>query len=100
MAAFENRQPATEAKLINKSSLFIILLGFIRQLELKLVSEQIAEKIFVAQPYCQTACCVPFYLTNPPILVRYLSVFYSFYGQHTLLSVLHRIDGNGFEEIS
>jgi len=57
VAAFENRQPVTEAKFINKSSLFILLLGFIRRLELKPNSEQKAEHLFVAPPYCQTACC-------------------------------------------
>jgi hypothetical protein len=39
VAAFENRQPVTAAKFINKSSLFIPLLGFIRRLELKPISE-------------------------------------------------------------
>ncbi len=33
VAAFENRQPVTEAKFINKSSSFILLLGFIRRLD-------------------------------------------------------------------
>ena len=58
--AFENRQPVTAAKFINKSSLFILLLGVIRRLELNPKSEQKAENIFVAPPYCQTACCMPF----------------------------------------
>ncbi|HAK79514.1 MAG TPA: hypothetical protein DCM71_22045 [Runella sp.] len=58
MAVFENRQPVTAAKFINKSSLFILLLGFIRRLELKLNSEQKAESIFVDPPFCQTACCL------------------------------------------
>ncbi|MEO6812927.1 MAG: hypothetical protein ABI172_03305 [Ginsengibacter sp.] len=40
MAVFENRQPVTEAKFIIKSSLFILLLGVIRQLELKPNNEQ------------------------------------------------------------
>jgi len=57
VAVFENRQPVTAAKFINKSSLFILLLGVIRPLELKPNSEQKAEKIFVAPPYCQTECC-------------------------------------------
>ncbi len=57
MAVFENRQPLTEAKFINKSLLFILLLGVIRRLELKPISEQKVENIFVAPPYCQTACC-------------------------------------------
>ena len=35
VAVFENRQPVTEAKFITKSSLFILLLGVIRRLELK-----------------------------------------------------------------
>jgi hypothetical protein len=56
VAAFENRQPETAAKFINKSSLFILLLGVIHRLELKPKSEQKAENIFVAPPYCQTAC--------------------------------------------
>jgi uncharacterized membrane protein len=56
VAAFENRQPVTEAKFITKSSLFILLLGVIRQLEQKPISEQKVENIFVAPPYCQTAC--------------------------------------------
>jgi hypothetical protein len=56
VAAFENRQPVTAAKFINKSSLFILLPGVIRRLELKLISEQKVENRFVAPPYCQTAC--------------------------------------------
>jgi hypothetical protein len=56
VAAFENLQPVTAAKFINKSTLFILLLGVIRRLELKPISEQNAENIFVAPPYCQTAC--------------------------------------------
>jgi hypothetical protein len=39
-AVFENRQPATEAKFINKSSLFILLPGVIRRPKLKPISEQ------------------------------------------------------------
>jgi hypothetical protein len=57
VAEFENRQLVTAAKIITKSSLFILLLGVIRRLELKPISEQKAENIFVAPPYCQTACC-------------------------------------------
>jgi hypothetical protein len=55
VAAFENRQPVTASKFITKSPLFILLLGFIRLLELKPISEQKVEHIFVAPPYCQTA---------------------------------------------
>jgi hypothetical protein len=33
VAVFENRQPVTAAKFINKSSLFIQLLGVIRRLK-------------------------------------------------------------------
>jgi hypothetical protein len=40
VAVFENRQPGTAAKFIIKSSLFILLFGFIRRLELKPISEQ------------------------------------------------------------
>jgi len=60
MVAFENRQPVTAAKFITKSSLFILLLGVIRRLELKPYSEQKVKNIFVAPPYCQAACCVPY----------------------------------------
>jgi len=62
VVVFENRQPVTSAKFITKSSLFILLLCVIRRLELKPISEQKAENIFVAPPYCQTACwlLVPF----------------------------------------
>jgi hypothetical protein len=63
VAAFENRQPVTAAKFINKSSLFILLLGFIRRLELKPNSEQKVENIFVAPPYCQTACWQKYIVT-------------------------------------
>jgi hypothetical protein len=61
VAVFENRQPVTAAKFINKSSLFIQLLGFIRRLELKPINEQKVEKIFVVPPYSQTACYMPFF---------------------------------------
>jgi hypothetical protein len=40
VAAFENRQPITAAKFITKSSLFILLLGVIRRLELKLIAKR------------------------------------------------------------
>ena len=60
VAVFENRHLVTEAKFINKSSLFILLLNVIRLLELKPNSEQKVENIFVAPPYFQTACCTPF----------------------------------------
>jgi uncharacterized cupin superfamily protein len=40
VAGFENRQPVTAAKFINKSSLFILLLGVMRRLEPKLSSEK------------------------------------------------------------
>jgi len=53
VAAFENRQPVTATKFINKSSLFILLLGVIRRMELMLNSEHKVENIFVAPPYCQ-----------------------------------------------
>jgi hypothetical protein len=39
VAVFENRQPVAAAKFINKSSFFILLLGVIRRLELKPISE-------------------------------------------------------------
>ena len=64
VAVFENRQPVTEAKFIDKSSLFILLPGVIRLLELKPISEQKAENIFVAPPYCQTAYRLPYFFFN------------------------------------
>jgi len=54
VAVFKNHQPVTQAKFINKSTLCILLPGVIRRLELKLISEQKVENIFVAPPYCQT----------------------------------------------
>ena len=39
-AVFKNRQHITVAKFINKSSLFILLLGLICPLELKPISKQ------------------------------------------------------------
>jgi hypothetical protein len=57
VAVFENRQSVTAAKFITKSLLFILLLGVIRRLELEHNSEQKGENMFVAPPYCQTACC-------------------------------------------
>jgi len=48
VAVFENRQPVTAAKFINKSSLFILLFGVIRRLELKPISEQKADNISVS----------------------------------------------------
>jgi hypothetical protein len=58
VAVYENRQPVTAAKFITKSSLFILLFGVIRRLELKPISEQKVKRIFVAPPYCQTASYV------------------------------------------
>jgi hypothetical protein len=59
VAVFENRQPVTAAKFIIKTSLFILLPGVIRRLELKPNSDkQKVENIFVAPPYCQTASYV------------------------------------------
>lgn len=65
VAVFENRQPVIAAKFINKSLLFIQLLSVILRLELELSSEQKAENIFVAPPYCQTACCLLALLVSP-----------------------------------
>jgi hypothetical protein len=59
VVAFENRQTVTAAKFIYKCSLFIQLPGVTRQPKLKPINEPIAENIFVAPPYCQTACCTP-----------------------------------------
>jgi hypothetical protein len=60
---FYNVQPGTAAKFITKSSLFILLLGVIRRLELKLISEQKVENIFVAPPYCQCNVVRSFFLS-------------------------------------
>ena len=46
VVVFENCQPVTAAKFITKSSLFILLLGFIHRLELRLISEQKLENTF------------------------------------------------------
>lgn len=51
------RLPVTEVKFINKSPLFILLPGVIRQRGVKLNSEQKSKHIFVAPPYSQAACC-------------------------------------------
>ena len=56
VAAYENRQPVTIDKFINKSSLFILLLGVIRRLELKQINEQKTRTYSVTPPYCQAAC--------------------------------------------
>src|SRR5438128_1709082 len=82
------RQPVAAAKFINKSSLFVLLLGVIRRLELKPNSEQKVENIFVAPPYCQTACWLFVVL-----LVKYgLGILHkvletSFSGHHFLLPI-------------
>jgi hypothetical protein len=49
VAVFENSQPVTAVKFINKSSLFVLLLGFFRLLELKPNSEQKAEHLFITR---------------------------------------------------
>jgi hypothetical protein len=54
VAAFENRQSVTAAKFINKSPLFILLLGVADQAGLLVNTEQKVKNIFVAPPYCQT----------------------------------------------
>jgi hypothetical protein len=54
VAAFENHQHVTVAKFINKSSLFILLLGVTCLVKVKLNGEQKDEHIFVAPPYSQT----------------------------------------------
>jgi hypothetical protein len=56
VAAFENRQPVTAAKLGEKCSWFILLLSFILLPELKPIGEQKAENLFVGPPYSQTEC--------------------------------------------
>jgi hypothetical protein len=44
-------KPVTAAKFINKSSLFVLLPGVIFLPELKLISDQKSEHLFVAPPY-------------------------------------------------
>lgn len=61
VAVFENRRPVTAAKFITKSSLFILLLGVIRRLELKPNSEQ-KLSIYLS----------PRHIAKPPV-VRYFS---------------------------
>jgi hypothetical protein len=53
VAAFENRQPITEAKFINKNSWFygsVLFVGW----KPKLISEQKVQNIFTAPSYYQT----------------------------------------------
>jgi len=64
VAVLENRQPVTTAKFITKSSLFILLLGVIRRLEHKPISEQKVENMFVSPPYCQTECCLLYFMLD------------------------------------
>jgi hypothetical protein len=45
---FENRKPVTAAKFITKSSLFILLFGFIRWLELK--PRQTKSRAYIRRP--------------------------------------------------
>jgi len=61
VAVFENCQPVTEAKFIDKSSLFILSFGVIRLLEQKLNSEQKVETIFVAR-----------HIAKPPLVRSWL----------------------------
>jgi len=66
VSVFENRQPVTAVKFINKSSLFILLLEVIRRLELKPNSEQKVENILFALPYCQAASYVRSLFSSTP----------------------------------
>jgi len=70
VAAFENRQPVTPAKFINKSSLFILLLGVAPRLDLKLISEQKVENIFAAPPYCRAACYAFFFFNVCYVMIK------------------------------
>ena len=56
VAVIKKRQIVTASNFINKRSWIILVLGFIRQLEIKPHCEQRVEIISVAPPYCQTAC--------------------------------------------
>ena len=58
VAVFENRQSVTEDKFITKSSLFILLLIFVRRLELKLINKQKFEIIFVTRHIAKPPVCV------------------------------------------
>ena len=63
VAVFENRQSATAAKFINKSSLFILLPGVVRRPELKPNSEQEVENMSVAilpNRLLPAVICLPF----------------------------------------
>jgi len=64
VAVFENRQPATAVKFITKSSLFILLLGVIRRLKLKLNSEK---KLRIYSS--------PRHIAKPPVGGRFLSSY-------------------------
>jgi hypothetical protein len=69
VAVFENCQSVIAAKFINKSSLFILLLGVIRLLKLKLIGEQKVENIFVAR-----------HIAKPPVVCSpaYFKIVFSF----------------------
>jgi hypothetical protein len=69
VAAFENRQPVTAAKFITKSSLFILLLGVIRRLELEPVEENkklrtCSSLHHIAKPPVVRSCCSEVNLYN------------------------------------
>ena len=64
VAAFENRQPVTAAKFINKSSLFILLLGVIRRLELKPISDP---------PRRMSIYSSPRHIAKPNVVCRFFS---------------------------
>jgi len=72
VAVFENRQPVTAAKFINKSSLFILLLGVIRQLQLKPIANKklriYSSPRHIAKPYVSGT---PYFLSVKNVLLQY-----------------------------
>ena len=75
MVAFENRRPVTAAKFINKSSLFVLLPGVVRLLELKPISEQKAENIFVARHIAKPNVGGSYYFTRLLFIIICLILF-------------------------
>jgi hypothetical protein len=63
VAVFENRQPEPKLGKVTKVDDTFYSSSVFRRLELKPISEQKVENIFVAPPYCQTACWLLFLST-------------------------------------
>jgi hypothetical protein len=89
VAVFENRQLVTAAKFINKSSLFILLLGVIRQLKLKLISELTADCYSVSQPIAKPNVSSSLYRSHISLTGNFL---YFIPGRVSTRSLVHMQD--------